>query len=506
MMSTRTCIFLIVGFGFAVATTGAAAEPERETRIEGQYLDPRGLPIPNARILVLCEDYDTRSVTPLAQGRTNREGYFSLGRIRALTAEDEGKRTHIVLVPAGGGGPAWKRIRTAEPEMSLLRLMAYEPEDVFGSIRTEDSEPVVGARVWVRRVIPPEATDKPVTRGNDFSAVAPVPGWSTRTGADGSFRIEDLPKGATVEVVVAHRDWAKTMVQVKPGVEAGIDLEPAATITGRVLHGKTGKPAANVRVQAQATARMPVPLGPTGPMFAPPGGAPRGRGAPTSPVPGGRTRTSTRSATRVPGQTITVSSSPTQRFSQFEETVTDEQGRYRLESLHGNTYNVWALAEGLTVVALDSFDVKQGQTREAPDLLLVEGGFIWGRVVDEASGEPVKPGAGSNVAISGPSRPESGAAVTSSPVGDDGSFRIRVAPGHNRIQLRPRGQWGRRTATFSPRNHRVEVGDGQTVEVVFTIRKLTEEELERGAATRARNTTVMPIPKTVGPRPARPRN
>jgi prepilin-type processing-associated H-X9-DG protein len=70
--------------------------------------------------------------------------------------------------------------------------------------------------------------------------------------------------------------------------------------------------------------------------------------------------------------------------------------------------------------------------------------------------------------------------VEISEIREDGSFRIRVAPGSNYIYLRPREDWGR--GRINLRSPWVDVADGQTVEVEFRVRKLSAEELEKERA------------------------
>jgi type II secretory pathway component GspD/PulD (secretin)/beta-lactamase regulating signal transducer with metallopeptidase domain len=421
------------------------AERPRQITISGRCLDTNGSPVSNSQVLVFCQNYRERSLRQVAKGRTDSGGLFTLGPVTALTEEDTGRRSYIVFVPADGHGLAWKQIRSYRQITDLLELTTCAPAEVVGTIVTEDSEPVVGARVWVRGIVLPEATEDPESRGNDFHTTAPLPGWSSTTDSNGSFRIPGVVDGGRIQLLVSHRDFATSIVYVKPGTNVEIKVLPAAAITGRVLYGRTGKPAAGVQVQAQAVERISIPGG---------------------------------------------------MIMSWADTATDSQGRYKLESLHGVKHNVWAQADDLTAVALDSFELKKGQTRRAPDLLLVEGGYITGRVIDQETGEPVKPGAASDVAIHGPSRPRSGAAVEHSHVREDGSFRIRVAPGRNYIYLRPGEGWRRQEATVTSPKHWVEVSNGQTAEVEFKIRKFSQDELE--AETRPmRGMFRIHIPKTI---------
>ncbi|MHC4569133.1 MAG: carboxypeptidase-like regulatory domain-containing protein, partial [Planctomycetota bacterium] len=413
----------------------------QQTTISGRCLDPEGRPLSDARVLVFSMD-DVPAL--VAESKTDFRGQFKLGPVASLTEEDTGRRRYLVFVPPDDHGPAWKEIHNYQQSISLLELKTYEPAQVFGTIVTENSRPVDGAQVWVRQIIPPEATEDPNSRANDFFTPAPLPSWSTTTGSDGAFRIAGIVDGARIQLFVSHSDLAGSFVYVKPGRDVSIGVQPAAVITGRVLYGKTGQPAAGVKVQAQGVEHISIPGG---------------------------------------------------MMTNWAQTVTDDQGRYELRSLGANKYNIWAQAEDFTAAALSSFKTEPGRTHQAPDILLVGGGFIAGRVVDETTGEPVKPGAASDVAIYGPSRPKSGAAVETSRIRQDGSFRIRVAPGRNYIYLRPMDDWGRDKAVVYPPNRWVNAGEGQTVEVEFKIRKYSQAELAQG---RNRGYRIkIGIPKTI---------
>ncbi|MEJ2702114.1 MAG: carboxypeptidase regulatory-like domain-containing protein [Sedimentisphaerales bacterium] len=429
-------------------TTDKTEQPaDNKVTISGQCRDSSGHPLPNAQVLVYCVDYNRRTMKQIAEGRTDSEGRFSLGSVAPLSEEDHGRRRYLVFVPADGHGPAWKEVNLYRETVERLELRAYNSAVVTGTVVTEDSKPVADAQVWVRGIISGPATEETLWADNHFFFIRqPLPGWSATTDSDGSFHISGVPEGTRIQLSVSHRSFAECIVHVKPAAPAKIEVQPGATITGRVLYGATGKPAAGVMVQAQGVEHIPTAGG---------------------------------------------------WMAGWAETVTDEQGRYRLESLCGAKYNVWAEAENLTVVALDSFEATAGQTEAAPDLVLVEGGFIVGRVIDEATGKPIKPGEYSDVAIYGPSRPKSGAAVETSDIRDDGSFRIRVAPGRNYIYLRAMGEWGRDKAIASSRNHWVNVAEGQTVEVEFKIRKFTHEELEVQAKRRQKETMKYISPKTL---------
>ena len=165
-----------------------------------------------------------------------------------------------------------------------------------------------------------------------------------------------------------------------PGkVDARLDL--AAVVEGRVVNGKDGGPAAGVRVRCQGI--------------------------------------------NEPG------------WGGWGGTHTDQNGRYRFDSLGPYKYNIWASADGYTMRAIDSFEAVRGTTKSGPDIQLVRGGFIVGHVVDADTGQPFRPsdaaappGYQPDVAMYGPARPRSGAACEAEPIQEDGSFKFRAAARH----------------------------------------------------------------------------
>ena len=149
------------------------------------------------------------------------------------------------------------------------------------------------------------------------------------------------------------------------------------------------------------------------------------------------------------------------RIPRFATATTDSSGRYTMPELEAGTYNTWAVRPGYTVVALDSF-LCDGTTT-VPDLSLIRGGTITGRVIDADTGQPAKlEGGMATIGLHGPSRPKSGAAIESAPLQDDGTFFIRAAPGKNLVYI----PW---CGTNESSSAWVEVADGQTVEVELKV-------------------------------------
>ncbi len=120
----------------------------------------------------------------------------------------------------------------------------------------------------------------------------------------------------------------------------------------------------------------------------------------------------------------------------WKPTRSDQDGRYRL-LLNKDHYNIWAEADDRIAIAVKILSAESGKTVKDADIRMVRGGFVVGTVIDRKTGEPVTPGPNKvfQVAHYGPARPRTGAAVASTVVNPDGSYRLRVAPGRNYVYL-----------------------------------------------------------------------
>jgi hypothetical protein len=97
-----------------------------------------------------------------------------------------------------------------------------------------------------------------------------------------------------------------------------------------------------------------------------------------------------------------------------------------------------------TFAAVKAIQATPGQKVADANIRLCGGGFVVGTVFD-AEGKPVSPSKKnpSWVAHYGPARPRTGAAVTSTIVRADGTYRLRVAPGKNFVySMNGSGTWG----------------------------------------------------------------
>lgn len=136
-----------------------------------------------------------------------------------------------------------------------------------------------------------------------------------------------------------------------------------------------------------------------------------------------------------PAASVVVSAQGVARYGWYQ-TRTDAHGRFRL-IMTKDHYNIWAEAEDRIAVAAKAIAAEPGKTNSIPDIRLLRGGFVTGRVIDSATNRPPATPADRDLRVAhyGPARPRTGAAVTSTQVNADGTYRLRVAPGNNYVYL-----------------------------------------------------------------------
>ncbi|QGQ23541.1 carboxypeptidase regulatory-like domain-containing protein [Gimesia benthica] len=256
----------------------------------------------------------------------------------------------------------------------------------------------------------------------------PIPGFlMAKTDSQGRYTIKDLnawnsdksntkspssKKGYTASRClfrVHHADYPITIgsySQLPQTVD--VTLHPPAIVEGQVVDLVTGEPLADVEVHAQGIARH-----------------------------GGFT------------------------------TRTDANGNYKLR-MTNDYYNIWAVAPERMPLAIKALKVTEGQRQTGRDIPMARGGYVTGKVIDPATDQPIDGDKRKmQVAHHGPARPMTGAAVTSTRVQADGTYRLHVAPGRNYIYLMN----GSSTPGY------LKVGDGQTVHRDIVIGELAEKPL-----------------------------
>jgi beta-lactamase regulating signal transducer with metallopeptidase domain/protocatechuate 3,4-dioxygenase beta subunit len=388
--------------------------------LAGVCQDENGAALQDVRVAVYREDFLQLKTERLREGKTDRRGGFRFTDLPALPRPGEHREWMYVLTCTRKGRASVIQRFSAETRTDKLTIPLKPGATLQGRVTDPNGRAVAGAWVW---------TDG---RLND-----PLPGvFSSRTDADGHYAITDLTAwdvaklkptpsrdGRSMTAIshcyyfVRHPDYGEQRPAYKRVPDTiNVTLQPAAIIEGRVLDELTGKPASKVLVYIQGTNSSKV-------------GASR-------------------------------------------YTRTDEAGKYRFPSLLAASYNISAQAPERTCTAIDSFAVTAGKTHTAPDLKLIEGGWIEGRLIDAETGKPISRDPQSqrrlSVAVYGPARPKSGAACDSSEVDDRGTFRLHVAPGTNFPYIMDWDVW-KLTQRREFFQKGIEVKSGEIVNLVFRI-------------------------------------
>jgi len=190
-----------------------------------RVLDQDRRPVPGAR------------VTPVRAGlfpavRTGPDGLAVLPELRDPWGTE-------VRVAKEGHATAFAGVRPYRPEVEVVLV----PERILqGRALGPDSRPRPGARVRLRgeRVVFVETPGR-------------FPAWETTAGADGSFRLDGLPAGASLWLVASSGEasCAEVLPPLPPGItERELFLRASPVLAGVVLD-EAGDPVAGVEVEVE---------------------------------------------------------------------------------------------------------------------------------------------------------------------------------------------------------------------------------------------------------------
>jgi beta-lactamase regulating signal transducer with metallopeptidase domain/5-hydroxyisourate hydrolase-like protein (transthyretin family) len=426
-------VLLLIAFGLTDAPS-ATRVPEEEDKgsnqaqpaaektilLAGICQDEQGAALKDVRVTVYRENFLQLKTERLREGMTNDRGEFRFTNLLAFPQRDERREWTYVLTYTKKGRASGIQRLSYETPTDKLTISMKPAATLQGRVTDPSGKPIAGAWVWTNGL----PTD-------------PLPGvCSCRTDAEGRYAITDLPAwdvatqkpqvsadGRSSTMIshccfyVRHPDYGELRPMYKRVPDSiNITLHPAAIIEGRVLDQLTGKPEADILVCMQSTNNS--------------------------------------------------------KAIGYHRTRTNQDGTYRFTSLPDAIFNIWADAPERACAAIDSFSVTAGKTHTAPDLTLIEGGWIEGRLIDAETDKPVSRDPRSQrrlaVAFYGPSHPKSGAACGSSDVDDSGAFRLHVAPGVNFPYIMYPDVW-KRTQRQEFYQKGIEVKSGEAVSLVFRI-------------------------------------
>jgi Carboxypeptidase regulatory-like domain len=226
-------------------------------KFSGTIVDAQGNPVAGA--VVECYQYSPRMFA----------GPMDMEMKQHVTADAQGafefpmfNGMAMVLATKDGFAPGWQSWYSIpqEPQKIVLNARAT----LAGMVVDDAGQPVVDAEVWVSSALSKTLTDMDQPNGI-YGKKAQIL-FSARTSADGKFRIENFPAGAQA-MLTAKKD-GKAMRQSSQSFQydelpyhAGQDditltLDPAGTVTGKIVAHGTGEPLANALVGVEPTSRM----------------------------------------------------------------------------------------------------------------------------------------------------------------------------------------------------------------------------------------------------------
>ena len=382
--------------------------------IRGRCVDSAGQPVVDAEVQLLQTDFTDEAPVIAGKLRTNAKGEFAFTDLEPPTSEPPTKQRHYHVAashPKLASAFTWFHDREQPNNRELV--LAKNPGALIGRITNELGEPLVGADVFVA-----------------FADGHPIPGvMHAVTDDDGRYVIDDVrqwdssdrnsvtpfgfPGGGSCAFRVRHPSYPLTLGSFRAvPSQADVKVPLGITVKGRVIDTLTGQPAQGAIVQAQGLVRHG-----------------------------------------------------------WATVTTDDDGRYRFTVLD-DKYNIRALAQDRISVAIASFSGRVGDSIEAPELKLIAGGYVTGKLVDPFLKLPVSRLAnGFRIPIGhyGPAYPKPGAAVGATKVNDDGTYRLHVAPGSNRVYIMVAGIEVSRSGPGAVDRTGVTVRDGETVTLDFEV-------------------------------------
>lgn len=380
----RTLIFgsaglMIIAF-LSRSDAPISAEPNAQTdplpmiRIQGKSADRDGTAIPNAEVRLYRVNSRTNDCELLKTVATNQKGAFDLGEWTDLNAKFVPWSDHYLGIVRKAGYATMPFTLASDQNGEVHAQVILAPAATLrGHVVNQAGLPVEGATVFA---FPENLKDA-------RSAVTDKDGLYEIRDAIGIqaeyFQIGNVQKPKSrFPLNISHPDYGTGMIWYSQCPdEIDFELLEPALVEGRVV-GPEGKPAAGITICLQSTS--------AGTDDAPP---------------------------------MALMSS------------TDFEGRYRFRAQSNGRANVFVVDDRRTAKAIDSLKLETSELTTAPDLVLTDGGYVAGRVLDEATGKPVRLESVDRMFINAHSlaQPLSGASVDTVLVQPDGSYRLRVPAG-----------------------------------------------------------------------------
>ncbi len=411
----------------AQGLSAAGVESGETAEVRGQVVDPAGKPVMGATIQV--DNYLNRTVKPPGGGApavSGADGRYTLTTPRDMLERfsrgDESRPRHLVA-SAPGYGPGWAEAADASGVLKDVTLrLAADDVPIEGRILDLEGRPVAGAEIVTSDLYDPPGGDlTPWIEGMKANPTGPHEGglqqvpFAVRrtTGPDGRFRLDGVGRERVVMFTVAGPTIALTRTfamtkDVPPvrssnthiigprtmifhGARFDFAVEPCKPVVGIIRDLDTGAPLAGIRVNGMAYEER------------------------------------------------------SRAYYHEVESITDEQGRYRLTGMAKAEKYRLALSAGKGQPYCNASFVEPAATPGLEpatiDLRLKRGVLVRGRITDKRTGKPTKGGSVDSFAMRDnphvndyPGFLDSGA--TTVYPDEDGRFAIAALPGRGMLGVR----------------------------------------------------------------------
>jgi protocatechuate 3,4-dioxygenase beta subunit len=250
-MKTRQLVLIL-----AVAALGClthAADNSMTSQYTGTVVDEKGQPVAGAT--VDCYQSQSRSGfgfwgdrEPEFQQTTMTDGK---GAFTVSASAD----TALVVVKKAGFATVWKNWRPQIPD-STAPIVLPAPATLSGVVMDDDGKPVAGALVWVAGASIGDGYDL-AAQMNELQGQAARTAFSSRTDADGRFRIENFPTDGRAGLAVSKPGMAQhalgsdfaSQSDSQPGQDLKLVVGPAGSVEGKVIVAETGQPLGGVKIK-----------------------------------------------------------------------------------------------------------------------------------------------------------------------------------------------------------------------------------------------------------------
>ena len=229
---------LALAFNLRAATNDVA-------KFSGTIVDAQGNPVAGATVVCYLEMEAKQHAT------TDGQGAFEFPTFQEQT---------VVLVTKAGLAPTWRTWYTGAPE-EPQKIVLGASSALAGVVVDDAGQPVADAEVSVPAALNKTATD--ISQPNEVFGKMARELFSARTSADGKFRIENFPADGQAILLAkkpgkALRQTANVLRYDELPFHAGqeditLTLDPAGSVTGKVVARGTGQPLAHAMVGLEPT-------------------------------------------------------------------------------------------------------------------------------------------------------------------------------------------------------------------------------------------------------------